>query len=111
MNIFRKTIGIFELTGYYLKLLIQANFRVAYEVMLPAFKMKPAIIGVSLVIKSDFGIFLLVNLISMTPGTMSLDLSGDSKKLYVHIMYAEELDTVNEQIKKLEEKIIKITGR
>ena len=107
----RKTTGILELTVYYLKLLIVANFRVAVEVMTPSFRMKPAIIGYNLELESGFGIFLLVNLITMTPGTLSLDLSDDSKKLYVHIMYAEEVDAAKKQIKKLEEKIKKITGR
>lgn len=111
MMVFRKTVDVFVLIGHYLKMLFQSNFRVAADVLTPAFRMNPAIIGIDLNIESDFGIFLLTNLITMTPGTLSLDLSGDKKRLYVHVMYAEEVDKAEEEIRLLENKIKKITGR
>ncbi|MBR9999598.1 MAG: Na+/H+ antiporter subunit E [Cyclobacteriaceae bacterium] len=111
MKILYKLLGVLDLTGHYLKLMVLSNLKVAAEVLTPPLRMKPAIIGVDLDIESDFGIFLLVNLITMTPGTMSLDLSDDRKILYVHIMNIKEIQEDVDQIKLLEDKIKKITGK
>lgn len=70
--------------------LIKANLEVAYEVITPKFTMTPGIIMVPLDVKSDIGITLLANMISLTPGTLSLDVSNDKKVLFVHAMYLKD---------------------
>lgn len=75
---------------YFLYELIKANIEVAYEVITPKFKMTPGIIMVPLDIKSDIGITMLANMISLTPGTLSLDVSNDKKVLFVHAMYIKD---------------------
>ncbi|MGY5849129.1 Na+/H+ antiporter subunit E [Salegentibacter sp. F14] len=72
---------------YFLFELVKANLQVAYEVGTPNLKMKPGIVKVPLDIQSDIGITLLANMISLTPGTLSLDVSNDKKVLFVHAMY------------------------
>ncbi len=61
---------------------IKSNFDVAYRVLHPAMPIRPGIVKVKLRIKSEFGKAVLANSITMTPGTISLDLTGDY--LYVH---------------------------
>lgn len=70
--------------------LIKANIQVAYDVITPTFYMKPGIIQVPLDAKTDVEITFLANLISLTPGTLSLDVSDDKKVLYVHSMYISD---------------------
>jgi len=67
--------------------LIKANIQVAYDVITPKFYMTPGIVRVPLEAKTDLEITLLANLISLTPGSLSLDVSEDKKVLYVHSMY------------------------
>jgi len=50
-------------------------------------------------VKSDAGIFLVTNLISLTPGTLSLDVSEDRKTLYVHAMFADDPEEVCRKLK------------
>lgn len=70
--------------------LIKANMQVAYDVITPRFYMKPGIIKIPLSAKTDLEITLLANLITLTPGTLSLDVSDDKKVLYVHAMYVKD---------------------
>lgn len=70
--------------------LIKANLQVAYDVITPSFYMKPGIIKIPLTAASDLEITLLANLITLTPGTLSLDVSDDKKVLYVHAMYVKD---------------------
>lgn len=72
---------------YFLYELLKANLQVAWEVGTPRFNMTPGIVAVPLDLKSDGQITLLANLITLTPGTLSLDVSEDKKYLYVHSMY------------------------
>lgn len=72
---------------YFLKELVKANLEVAYEVITPRLNMKPGIIAVPLTAQTDLEITLLANLITLTPGTLSVDVSDDKKVLYVHAMY------------------------
>lgn len=61
--------------------------------------MKPGIVKVPLDAKSDIEITLLANLISLTPGTLSLDVSNDRKVLYVHAMYISDKEKFINDIK------------
>jgi len=79
--------------------LVLANARVAYDVITPGPNRDPAVIGVPLDVTTDAQITLLANLITLTPGTLSLDLSADRKTLYVHAMFANDPDAFRREIK------------
>jgi len=84
---------------YFLYELIKANIQVAYDVITPSFYMTPGVIKVPLAAKTDLEITLLANLISLTPGTLSLDVSDDRKVLYVHAMYVQDKELFIQSIK------------
>ncbi len=69
---------------------IKANFDVAYRVLHPKMPIKPGIVKVKLNLKSDIARTILANSITMTPGTISVDLSGDF--LYIHWIYVSSFD-------------------
>jgi multicomponent Na+:H+ antiporter subunit E len=70
--------------------IIKANFDVAYRVLHPAMPIRPGIVKIKLNIKSEFGRAFLANSITMTPGTISVDLIDDY--LYVHWIYVPKID-------------------
>lgn len=77
------------LIGVFVKELVLSSVRVATEVLTPGFGMRAGILAVPLSVKSEFGITLFANLISLTPGTLSLDVSDDREYLYIHSMYID----------------------
>lgn len=94
---------------YFLYELIKANLQVAADVITPKFYMEPGIIKYPLDAKTDLEITLLANIITLTPGTLSLDVSDDKKVLYIHAMYVHDKDEFINSIKNgFEKRILKI---
>jgi multicomponent Na+:H+ antiporter subunit E len=69
---------------------LKANFDVAYRVLHPAMPIRPGIVKVRTTLKSDMAKMLLANSITMTPGTISVDIIGDY--LYIHWIYISSED-------------------
>ncbi|WP_033565451.1 Na+/H+ antiporter subunit E [Sphingobacterium sp. SYP-B4668] len=91
-----KTLGFIL---YFLYEMIVANIQVAYDVITPKYFFKPGIVRYPLNAKTDFEINLLSMVISLTPGTLIMDVSEDKKSLYIHVMYLKDKDRFIEQIK------------
>ncbi|MDR2274463.1 MAG: Na+/H+ antiporter subunit E [Sphingobacterium sp.] len=72
---------------FFLWEMIVANVQVAYDVITPKFFIKPAIVKYPMDAKTDLEINLLSTFISLTPGTLILDVSEDKKTLFIHVMY------------------------
>jgi multicomponent Na+:H+ antiporter subunit E len=73
--------------GFYFWEVVQSTLRVAWDVITPVPRRRMGIIALPLDAKTDAEISLLANLISFTPGTLSIDVSRDRKFLYVHSMF------------------------
>ena len=69
---------------------IRANLDVAYRVLHPALPIRPGIVKVKLGVRSPVARTFLANSITMTPGTLSVDIIGDY--LYVHWIYLKSED-------------------
>ncbi len=79
-----------RLTGQFFWELALSVKDVALTVMNPNRPIRSAILAVPLDLKSDEGITLLANMITLTPGTTSLHVSDDRSTLYVHVMNASD---------------------
>ncbi len=109
MQLFRMPVRIVRLIFfifYYLKELVLSSLFVAYDILTPKDLMRPGIVEVPVDLKSDTAIIALVNLISMTPGSLTVDMSADKKKIYVHAMYLYDKEQFIQKIKtELEQRI------
>lgn len=81
---FQRTGRVVGLILLFLKELALSAWRVALLVSRPKMDVSPGIIAFPLTVERDFEIALLANLITLTPGTLSVDVSEDRKTLYVH---------------------------
>ena len=73
----------------FLRELIVSALKVAWLVVQPRLNIRPAIIAYPLTVTTDLQIALLANMITLTPGTLSVDVSADRKTLYVHAIDME----------------------
>jgi multicomponent Na+:H+ antiporter subunit E len=87
--------------------LLVSSLRVTYDVLSPGHNYKPAIIAVPIDLDKDVQITLLANLVSLTPGTLSLDVSRDKKTLFIHSMNAPDPEALRQSIKNSFERRIK----
>ena len=96
----------FKSVWYWLKLLVMFHYEllvssihVLWDIVTPTHRARPAIIDMPLDVKTDTGILLVTNLISLTPGTLSIDVSEDRKTLKVHAMFADDPAAVCHELK------------
>ncbi|NGF58152.1 Na+/H+ antiporter subunit E [Parapedobacter sp. SGR-10] len=75
---------------YFFVQLIKANLQVAYDVMTPKYFMKPGVVRYPMNANTELEINLLATMISLTPGTLILDISEDKKTMYIHVMYLND---------------------
>ena len=95
--ILRRLGRIARLVVMFFSELILSAWRVAVLVASPNMhaKLKPAIFAYPLTVTTDQQITLLANLITLTPGTLSVDVSEDRSTLYVHALdIGEKEDTI-----------------
>jgi multicomponent Na+:H+ antiporter subunit E len=98
---------IARLIGFFLYELVVSSIRVAWDVLTPEHQSRPAIIEMPLDVRSDIEILLVTNLISLTPGTLSLDVTPDRKTLIVHAMFADDPDALVRDLKNGMERMVK----
>jgi len=73
---------------------VMSALKVAWLVVQPKMHIRPAIIAHPLTVTSDAQITLLANMITLTPGTLSIDVSDDRKTLYVHAIDMESKEAL-----------------
>ncbi|MGJ8632694.1 MAG: Na+/H+ antiporter subunit E [Luteolibacter sp.] len=83
-----------ELFLFYLYEVLISNLRVAHDVLTPTHHMQPEMVYVNVSDLTDRQLLAASNLITMTPGTLSLDVSEDRKLLKVHCMYVKDAEQV-----------------
>jgi multicomponent Na+:H+ antiporter subunit E len=106
---FVKVRQVFTFVGFFFWELVSANLRVAFDVLTPGFAMRPRIVAVPLDARTDAEITALSYLISLTPGSLSLDVSSDRRVLFVHAMYAQDADACRREIKEgLERRLLAV---
>ncbi len=96
---------------FFVKELFKSSVRVAIDILKPNFKMRSGIVAIPLEAETDLEITFLANMISLTPGTLSLDISDDRKTLYIHTMYIDkDVETLRKEIKEtMERRVLELT--
>ncbi len=89
---------ILALLLLFIRELAKSVWAVAVAVMSPRMDVKPGIFAFPLTVDRDFEITLLANLITLTPGTLSVDVSDDRKMLYVHALDCSDPETIRRGI-------------
>lgn len=96
---FKRSYRAIRLMLFFFWELLLSSLRVAWDVIRLQPQNRPAIIEMPLSVKSDFEILLVTNLISLTPGTLSVDVTQDRKTLLVHAMFADDPDALVADLK------------
>ncbi len=98
------------LLAYFFWELLLSNLRVASDVLRPRLHLRPGVVAVPLDASTDAEIVLLANLITITPGSLSLDVSADRRTLYLHVMTFEDPEAVRHKVKEgFERRILAVT--
>lgn len=98
--------AVIKLASLFLKELVLSNFSVLKLIVQPTMPIRPAIFAMPTVLEQDWEITLLSSLITLTPGTVVIDISDDNKTLYIHSIDFENIDEAVDSIRNTFEKAI-----
>lgn len=98
--------AIIKLSVLFLKELILANIAVLKVVLKPKLELQPAFFKYETALTKDWEITLLSSLITLTPGTVVVHLSDDSKTLFIHAIDSADVEDTVASIRDSFEKAI-----
>ncbi|WP_290787975.1 Na+/H+ antiporter subunit E [Halomonas sp.] len=93
---------------FFIKELLLANLKVGFDILTPPWHMKPGVIAMPLEARTELEITMVANLISLTPGTLSLDVSDDRKVLYIHAMFLDDEEELRRNLKEMEHRALEL---
>lgn len=102
MKAARILIGWIRFAGFYLAEVVKSNLHIAWDVLTPRDLTRQGILRLDLPEGvGDARILLISNLITMTPGTLSLDLSADRRTLLIHALYlGDDIEATRDHLQK-----------
>ncbi|MGF2617617.1 Na+/H+ antiporter subunit E [Rossellomorea vietnamensis] len=106
-----RVVAIIKLVLLFLKELILSNISVLKTLLKPKLDIKPGIFALPTDLTKNWEITLLANLITLTPGTLVVDISFDNKILYIHTLDIPDVDEAIDDIKNTFEKAIMEVSR
>lgn len=103
---FRRIYALFKLLILFSYKLILSNYDVIKIILSPKLDIQPGIIAVPTQLKTDWEVTLLANLISLTPGTLSMYFSEDGRTIYIHSIHVPDKEAAIKEIHDTFEKAI-----
>lgn len=103
---FRRVIALFKLLFLFLYKLVLSNIDMIKIVLSPKMNIEPGIIAIPTKLRTDWEVTLLANLISLTPGTLTMNFSENGRTLYVHSIHVPDKDAAIEEIRQSFERAI-----
>lgn len=88
-----------RLAGFFVTELVISSCQVAWDVLTPRHRSRPGFIAFPLRAQTPLEITVVANLISLTPGTLSIDLSEDCSTLWVHAMFVDDADELRRSLR------------
>ncbi|NJM14555.1 MAG: Na+/H+ antiporter subunit E [Bacteroidales bacterium] len=94
--------------AFYLYKLVQANVQVAVRILSPNMQVSPGMVVFNAKADNDAQLLLFSNLVSMTPGSLSADISPDKKQVLIHVLYFKDERTLQNEFSDLFNRVKKI---
>jgi multicomponent Na+:H+ antiporter subunit E len=91
--------------AYFAAILTKSNLQIAWEVITPGMSQRPRIIRYPVGHLTSAQKTTLANAITLTPGTLVLDISPDGRFLYIHCMYAQDRERAVASIDELADRL------
>lgn len=105
-----RPLALARLVVYYLATLVRANLQVAWQVIQGPSAIRPVIVRVPVHTDRPWLVVTFANLISLTPGTLTLDVTEDRSALDVHVLRTADPDQVRRQLGRLEDRLLEALG-
>ncbi|HET6398128.1 MAG TPA: Na+/H+ antiporter subunit E [Candidatus Thermoplasmatota archaeon] len=103
--------ALLGLVAYFLWELLLSNLRVARAVLSPRLTARPGIVRVPLAPQKPWQATVFANMVTMTPGTLSIDVDPELRAVYVHVMFLDDADAQRAGLKgSFERRILEVSA-
>ncbi|MFZ4451943.1 Na+/H+ antiporter subunit E [Salibacterium aidingense] len=103
--------AILKLILIFLKELILSAIEVVGQILQPTLKITPGIFAMDIDLEKKWEVTVLSCLITLTPGTLVVDVSPDNKTLFIHAMHLPDIEKAKKDIRESFEKAIQEVSR
>ena len=101
-----RPLALLSFLGYFLFKLVESNIVLAREVVTPRNSIETGVIAVPLGAHSDLVVTIVANAISLTPGTLTLEVRrAETSTLYVHVLHLHDVDAARADVARLTAKV------
>lgn len=97
-----RPIAALELFAYFVWELIVASAIVAWEVVTPRIGINAAVVSVRLTSDVPGIVTAVANMVSLTPGTVTLEIDDENSTLFIHVLHLKSVEVTRESILRLE---------
>lgn len=101
-----KVWAVLKLLLLFMKELVKSSVDVIKHIIRPKLQIRPGIFVFTTELQSDWEVTLLSCLITLTPGTLTIEVSPDQRKLYIHAIDIEDAELLSNQIRNTFERAI-----
>ena len=106
----RRVYAAFKLLLIFIRELIQSSVLVLKQILSPTLKIQPGIFRHETVLESDLEITMISLLLTLTPGSVVMEVSPEGNVLYIHAMDVEnEREAILSQLRNFEKAIMEVT--
>lgn len=91
-----------KLFVYFLWDLVVASWQVVWEIITPEDHTRPAVVAVQTRSTVAGHITAVANMISLTPGTLSLEIDHDTRTIYIHVLHLDSFEKTQDAVSNLE---------
>ena len=105
----RKAIAFVKLLILFIVELFKSSVGVIKEILRPTLKIKPGIFRSETILESDFEITLLISLLTLTPGSVVIEVDSKAKVMFIHAMDADDFhNNIRKTKRRFEKAIIEV---
>jgi multicomponent Na+:H+ antiporter subunit E len=108
---FRKAVLAAKLVTVFIQELIKANLSVLRIVLSRRIQVRSGVIAFPTALRHEVALTMLANMITLTPGTLTLDISPDKRYLFVHTLNLQDPEEVKRDIHRAFEQYLQELGR
>ena len=108
---FQRVYAVLVLVLIFFKELILSSFSVARQILSPKLNIRPGIFEMETTLEKEWEVTLLSLLITLTPGTLVVEVAPDNRSLFIHAMDLQSVEAAEKEIRNSFEKAIREVSR
>lgn len=98
-----RVVPVLAFAGYFLVQMVASNVVVARAILSPKHKIRTGILEIPLPGCSDLVTTIVANAVTLTPGSMTIDVRDDPRRIYVHVLHLDPIEDARPTLHRLVE--------